>query len=84
MRSKQGVGGNKRNKMSVWRKEFVRDKYKEIHDKLEKGFLMGEPIDMNSLEELVLCAYLLGEQEANYESNKSILFLQKLCGLVRE
>jgi hypothetical protein len=70
--------------MSIWRKEFVKDEYNKIHDKLATGVLMGEPIDMSNPEELVLCAYLMGKQEADYEAYKSISFFQKLCGLVRE
>jgi hypothetical protein len=67
--------------MNTWRKEFVRDEYKKIHDKLEIAVLMGEPINMDSLEELVLCAYIMGKQEADYEAYKSISFFQEMLGL---
>jgi hypothetical protein len=67
--------------MNTWRKEFVRDEYKKIHDKLETGVLMGEPVNMDSLEELVLCAYIAGKQEADHEAYKSISFFQEMLGL---
>ncbi len=70
--------------MNAWRKEFVKSEYEKIQKKLATGVIMGEPIDLNNLEELVLCAYLMGKQEADYEAYKNISFFQKLCGFIKE
>ena len=61
-----------------WHKEFVEQESIKIKEKLSKAVLMGEPIDMSNEDELILCAYMMGKQEADNQAYKDMQFQREL------
>ncbi|KKQ62540.1 MAG: hypothetical protein US85_C0025G0008 [Candidatus Shapirobacteria bacterium GW2011_GWF1_38_23] len=48
-------------------KVYIDEMYESIIEKIQGGRLFGDPIDKNDIKQLVVSAYLIGEQKVRLE-----------------
>jgi hypothetical protein len=60
------------------REQNIKHEAEIIKEKLSHSLLMGEPVDVSNIDELIWCAYMMGRQEAEHKAYKDMQFQREL------
>ena len=63
---------------SIWIPEYIKKEAEIIREKFTHSLLFGRPIDMNNPDELLFCAYMMGQTEEGAKRQKEFDLLYDL------
>lgn len=58
--------------MDEIREQYIKDRAKEVWDKIEGAKIFGKPINTHDIDELIIAAYTIGSIDAFDSSLKTI------------